>query len=601
MRAGQGVRVKLSCHAAQLTAPAIHFSAMSQNEPVSEKPSATSAAPPAEAESRSVLSSAKRIALSTLGSRVTGLVRDILLVQTFSLGWVQDAFTYAFALPNLFRRLFGEGGLSPVFVPTFTHTLEREGRQAAWRLLGRTLALLTTTLVVIFILIESGLVVAWLLSGPAATERRLLLALTALMLPFMVTVCVLALLVAILNCVGNFVPGALASVVLNVCMIVGIVWLGPLIGGGEPSRDVFGPAISVVAAGVLQLLFLWPALRKEKVELRWEFAPRDPTGAKMLRLMPPVALGQGLLAIGTFLDAQICILLTRTPKMPADAAIHLFGATIPYPLTDGALSAVGYAQRLYQFPLGVLAISLATAALPAFSRYAARGDWAPWTREVRSLFRMAVFEGVLAGCLMIVLSEPIVRLLFEYRNFDAADTARTAHVLAWYGFGLWAFCAQHIVQRAYYSFGDARTPLMISCAVLPLNLALSLGLIWIPSIRESAFAISSSITYSAANIIGLILLERRKDVRIFDGQMISGLARMAVIGAICSLAAWRAFPLWHEFVAKLALPRLITRAIETFGALGAGAVLFLLLAAMVRLPEAAALLRLRRRKSATAA
>ncbi|MBL8879159.1 MAG: murein biosynthesis integral membrane protein MurJ [Phycisphaerales bacterium] len=546
---------------------------------------------PAASQPRSILSSAKRIAISTLGSRITGLVRDILLVQTFALGWVQDAFTYAFALPNLFRRLFGEGGLSPVFVPTFTQTLEREGRTAAWKLLGRTLALLTTTLIVIFLVIEMGLLLAWMMSDSAAHERRLLLSLTALMLPFMVTICVLALLAAILNCVGSFVPGALASVVLNVCMIVGIVWVGPAVGGGVPERDVFGVALSVVVAGFLQLVFLWPALRSAGVELRWEFAPRDPAVAGMLRLMPPVALGQGLLAIGAFLDAQICVLLTRTPAMPADAAIHLFGMTIAYPLTDGALSAVGYAQRLYQFPLGVLAISLATAALPAFSRYAARGDWTPWSSEVRALFRMAVFEGVLAGCLMIVLAEPIVRLLFEYRNFDAADTARTARVLSWYGFGLWAFCAQHIVQRAYYSLGDARTPLMISCAVLPLNIAISVGLVWIPQIRESAFAIASSITYGIANIAGLILLQRRKSVSIFDAAMLSALARMLVIGAVCAALVWSALPWWHAWIDAVKLPRIVARSIETLGALGIGAVLFLLLGALVRLPESTALLR----------
>lgn len=549
---------------------------------------------PDQTQSRSVLSSAKRIAIGTLASRVTGLVRDILLVQTFSLSWVQDAFTYAFALPNLFRRLFGEGGLSPVFVPTFTHTLERDGNAAAWKLLGRTLALLMTTLIVILILLESGLAIAWLLSDSGAHERRLLLSLTALMLPFMLTVCVLALLAAILNCVGSFVPGALASVVLNVCMIAGLVWLGPAIGSGDPEREVFGVAISVVIAGVLQLLFLWPALRRAGVELRWELAPRDPVVVKMLRLMPPVALGQGLLAIGAFLDAQICILLTRTPAMPADAAIHFLGATIAYPLTDGALSAIGCAQRLYQFPLGVLAISLATAALPAFSRYAARGDWKPWSSEVRSLFRMAFFEGILAGCLMIVLAEPIVRLLFEYRNFDAGDTVRTSRVLVWYGFGLWAFCGQHIVQRAYYSLGDARTPLVISCAVLPLNLAISVGLVWVPTIRESAFAIATSITYGIANIIGLWLLQRRKGVQVFDLNTLWALVRMVVIGIVCAIAVAQAFPLWHDLINALGLPQILARAGETLGALGLGAGVFLLLAGVARLPESTALFRRRK-------
>lgn len=551
--------------------------------------------PGGRAAPHSVLTAARRIAVSTLASRITGLVRDILLVQTFALGWVQDAFTYAFALPNLFRRLFGEGGLSPVFVPTFTRTLEQQGRPAAWQLLGRTLALLTTALVLILIVIEAGLLIAWGYSDPAAADRRLLLGLTALMLPFMVTVCILALLAAILNCVGSFVPGALASVVLNLCMIGGIVWLGPWIGGDDPAAQIYGVGISVLAAGILQLLFLWPALRRADVPLRWEFAPRDPAVSSMLRMMPPVALGQGLLAIGVFLDAQICILLTRTATMPADAALRLGGVSIPLPLQEGALSAVGYAQRLYQFPLGVLAISLATAALPAFSRHAARADWPAWAHQVRTLFRMAVFEGLLAGCLMIVLAEPIVRLLFEYRNFDAADTARTARVLSWYGFGLWAFCAQHIVQRAYYSLGDVRTPLVISCAVLPLNLLLSLGLLWLPQVRESAFAISSSVSYSFATVFGMLWLSRKRGVRFFDAGTLSALARMLLVAAICGLLAHSAFPHWYAWVAALHWSPLASRSVETIGALGAGTALFLALSALVGLAESGAILRGRSR------
>lgn len=538
-----------------------------------------------------VLTAARRIAVSTLGSRVTGLVRDILLVQTFALGWVQDAFTYAFALPNLFRRLFGEGGLSPVFVPTFTRTLEQQGRPAAWRLLGRTLALLTTALLSILIAVEGGLLIAWWLSDPTAADRRLLLSLTALMLPFMVTVCILALLAAILNCVGSFVPGALASVILNLCMIGGILWLGPWVGGDDPARQIFGVALSVLFAGVLQLLFLWPALRRAGVPLQWEFAPRDPVVSSMLRMMPPVALGQGLLAVGAFLDAQICILLTRTATMPVDAAISIAGYSIPLPLQEGALSAVGYAQRLYQFPLGVLAISLATAALPAFSRYAARADWASWAQQVRSLFRMAVFEGLLAGCLMTVLAESIVRLLFEYRNFDAEDTARTARVLSWYGFGLWAFCAQHIVQRAYYSLGDVRTPLIISCAVLPLNLLLSVGLLWLPQVRESAFAISSSVTYSIATVFGLLWLSRRRGMRLFDMGMLSALARMLLTAVVCGLLIRSAFPYWHAWVEALGWPSVPARGIETLGALAAGMILFLALSTVLRLPEFSSVLR----------
>ncbi len=179
---------------------------------------------------RSVVGSAKLIAVCTLLSRITGLARDILLAQTFGLGWVQDAFSFGFQFPNLFRRLFGEGAMSPVFVPTFTKTLEKDGREAAWQLLARTLALMALGLTALILIIAGVLLAIWIfvpVDHGIADQRRLLLLLTGLMLPFILTICLVALLSAILNCVGSFVPAAFASVVLNVVMIAGIVVAAP--------------------------------------------------------------------------------------------------------------------------------------------------------------------------------------------------------------------------------------------------------------------------------------------------------------------------------------------------------------------------------------
>lgn len=553
---------------------------------------------------RPVFSSAKRIALCTLASRITGLVRDILLARTFALSWVQDAFSYAFALPNLFRRLFGEGGLAPVFIPTFTQTLERDGPDAAWRLLARTFALLTVTLVAVTLVIEVGVFIAWLVAPPMTpeqlAERRLLFGLTALMMPFMISICLLALFAAILNVVGSFVPGALAPVVLNVCMIAALLGVGAALGGAPLEQQVWWIALSVLIAGVLQLLMLAPALRAHGVRVAWKLDAADPTVRRMLRLMPPVALGQGVLAFGVFLDAQICILLTRTAGAPP--TIGWLGG-VAYPLHEGALSALTYAQRLYQFPLGVLVISLATAALPAFSRLAAQRDWAAWTAEVRALTRMALFEALLAGAMMIALAEPIVRLLFQYGEFDAADTTRTARVLAWYGVGLWAFSAQHIVLRGFYSLHDAATPLRISCAVLPLNLALSIALVWLPNIRESAFAISSAATYGVAVVVGVLALQRRQGVatldrssRIFNHTFGIAVAKMLIAAVVAGGVVYALGPAWRHIEALEALPTFIRRGAATACGLAVGSAIYLLVAATMRLPEASALVARARRR-----
>jgi putative peptidoglycan lipid II flippase len=542
-------------------------------------------------ERRSILGSAKLIALCTLLSRITGLLREILFAWAFGQTYVADAFKFGFLIPNLFRRLFGEGALTAVFVPTFTRTLDADGRPAAWQLLSRTATLLTLVLLSLVVLIELFLLVFWLMSDHGSAGHSLVITLTALMLPFMLSICLLALFSSMLNCLGSFVPGALASIVLNLVMIAGIMWIGPWIGGSDHEWQAVGVALTVLLAGVLQLLFIWPALRREGVLVRWNLEPRDPAVRKMMIMMAPVLLGQGALMLSTYLDGQVCLALTRSHRGAAGAT--LFGTGIPYPLSEGALTAVTNAQTLYQFPLGVLVISLATAALPAFSRLAARGDWQPWTEQVRSLLRLAVFEGLLAGAMMLVAAEPIVRVLFEYGRFDAAATTRAANVLAIYGLAMAAFCAAHIVNRAFYSLDDVKTPLYISLTVLPINFALSLTLVWFDGIREAAFAISSAITATLSVIVSITLLGRRVPERMLDRNTLSAFARMLIAATIAAVAV--AFGHREWFPTLAALPAFLARLIDAAICLGGGAVIYLAASALLGLPEPTQLLHIRQR------
>lgn len=540
-------------------------------------------------ESRPILSSAKLIALCTLLSRITGLVRDMLVMHAFGQKWVADAFWYAFQFPNLFRRLFGEGALAAVFVPFFTRTLERDGKPAAWKLLARTFCLLTLTLLAIVVVIEFIVLAIWLLAPGASPEvqssRGLLLALTAIMLPFMISICVLALFSSILNCVGSFGPPALASVVLNVVMIAALV-AAPALAGDVPEARVQIVAWSVVLAGVLQIIIILPAMRSSGIALGWAFEPRDADVRQLLLKLGPALIGQGILLISTFLDTQLCVALTAV----GDAThAHVFGATIAYPLTEGALSAVNAAARLYQFPLGVLVISLATAALPAFSRLATRNDWPAWMAEVRQMFRLALFEGLLTGAMMIVLSDAIIRLLFEHGEFDATATRRSAAILAWYGAGMWAFCAQHIVLRGFYSMGDVTTPLRISMVAVPVNFALSAALVWVEGVHESAFAISSVITSGASTLAGLWLLARAHRTAFADPATITAIGKMLLAAILAASAVWWLRGFWLAAISGWQ-PALLVRTIDAIGGLAFGSGLFLGIGAMLGLPESRLLL-----------
>lgn len=546
---------------------------------------------------RSVVGSAKLIALCTLCSRFTGLARDILLARAFGLSWVQDAWVYAFQFPNLFRRLFGEGAMAAAFVPTFTRTLEEEGRPAGWQLLARTLALLTVALTVLILAITLIIALIWWFAPVApnhAAARHLLLALTATMLPFMLTICVLALFSSILNCLGSFVPAAIAPVVLNLCMIVGIAVLAPGLCPHDPRRQVFVVAGTVLAAGVLQIVLMIPIMRAYGVQLGFRLDLHDPHVRKLMRLVVPVLLGQGVLALGVYLDAQICVLLTH--KNGTSTTASLLGINFTYPLEEGALSAITYAQRLYQFPLGVLAISLATAALPAFSRLAGRQAWGEWAHEVRQSIRLAIFEGLLAGMLMIVLAEPIFRFLFEYGLISAADTARAARLVVLYGCGLWAFASLHLVLRAFYSLQDVRTPLWISVALLPLTVLVNVTLVWLPGVREATFAFSSCISASLSVVIGLVLLARRTGQPLLERETFSAVGRMVVAAAAAGLIVWLVQPSWTALAHRVSwtVPQ---RAIETLGLLGVGTLAYLALARILQLQEVRVLLHWRRHET----
>lgn len=533
--------------------------------------------------------SAKLIAVCTLLSRFTGLARDITLNHVYGQRWVQDAFNYGFLIPNLFRRLFGEGALSAIFIPVFTETLDRKGRPDAWVLLGRVAGLMVVILCSATILLELGVLVIWQLY-PGGPMRELQLGLTAVMMPFMISICLLALLSSILNCLNHFAVPALMPIVLNVMNIVGVLFVGPMIGKPLESQ-IYGVALSVLAASVLQLILILPVLRSHGVQVPWSLDHRHPDVRRIARMFFPVVMGQGVLLLSVFFDAQICTFLTRGPE--SAPTFSFFGYAVNYPLAEGALSAVNNAQRLYQFPLGVLAISLATAVFPMFSLYASREDYAGLRETLGQSIRVAIFEGLPSGVVMILLAEPIVALLFEHGQFGPEATARAAWVLKWYGLGMPAFCAQHILLRGFYSLKDTLTPMWIGCSLVVVNMALSLSLLWHPTIREAAFGISTSATATMHVLVSVWLLRRRMRGRIGATAILKASLKTLVAGALAGAATWW-LSRWTMRIDTAGLGRTGARAVEVFVPLIGAAAVYLGAAFILRAEEIGWLLGRRR-------
>jgi putative peptidoglycan lipid II flippase len=474
---------------------------------------------------------AKVVAGITLISRVFGLFRDM-GITSLGANRLTDAYGLAFQIPNLFRRLFGEGALSSAFVPVFTDTAEKDGFEKASKLLANAMALLAVFLTAVMLVVEIGFVVVALLPGPA--DRQFLMTLATIMFPYMVAVCLLALGSAALNCRGHFAFPAAAPIIFNIVGIIAAWWIAPILKGNLSGQLVI-VAFSVITAGLIQLIAVLWLLRKSGFSIRVRLTPIEPGIKQILKLLMPIVLGLGFLQISELLQTIISWNLTATDL---SQNISIFGWVLHKPLTPGVITRVNAARALYQFPMGVLAISLGVAVFPLLTRYAARNDIVNMRDSINRALRLALMEGIATGVGLYILAEPIVKVIYARRNFSPADAAQAAFVLQMYVIGMWAYCAYQILTRAFYSFKDTTTPLRVSCALVVVNLLMLVTMVWIPWLGAGAFGLSTTITFAInAVVLGYLL---RKRLGLFGGRkilasVIRGVIATAVMSAVIYL------------------------------------------------------------------
>jgi putative peptidoglycan lipid II flippase len=458
------------------------------------------------AERERFFGAAKLVAGITLLSRFAGLARDLVQSWIFGAKFTNDAFNTAFAMPNFFRRLFGEGALSAAFVPVFSEIMELQGRQKAAALLANVLGLLGLVLALLCLLVEGGLLVAYLMTPDDNASRQLVLVYAGIMMPFMVTICLLALGSAALNCVGHFAYPAAAPIVLNLGIVAANIWLAPRFAGEKVQLGVV--AASVVVSGLLQLVLLVWVLKAHNLPFIPRLFPVHPAMRKMLSLMLPMLIPLGLLQFNAMIDKPMALYFTATKDQPT---LTVMGRTYQRPLKEGSVTEVVNAERLYQFPLGVLVTALGTAVFPLFSRYAARGEHENLRGAVNRALRLALFEGLPSGVGLMILAKPLMIALFVHRGskYLEPNALEAAHVLRFYGAGVWAFCAQQILLRAFYAQKDTKTPLRVACALVGVNFLLNISLLWIPAIRQGAFGLSTTITGTVNVLILAVILKRR--------------------------------------------------------------------------------------------
>ncbi|MBL8757292.1 MAG: murein biosynthesis integral membrane protein MurJ [Phycisphaerae bacterium] len=471
----------------------------------------------------------------TLLSRFGGLARDVIVARLFGDTAVNSAFQSAFTIPNLFRRLFGEGALSAAFIPIYTHERRAETPGSPRPTQGDRLASLTliglglgTGLLTVAGELALLLLLALL---PADPERDLSLRLMMVMLPFMPFICLVAILAGMLQVHGKFAASSTGPLLLN-AFIIAIGLYAMLTGRLNDHAAAHAIGIATTLSGLTQALWFARLLRPY---VRWtrDTAAARAAGALMLRRFVPVVLGLGTLQLMALVDMAIAM-------WPIWVGPTILG--FDYPLDRRSNGILANAQRLYQFPLGVFGIAVATAVFPMLARLAT--DPPRFAATLRRGLILSLFLGLPASAGLILVRHDAIAVLFgrwgaaatqdDGAGFSAEGVARAAAVLLGYSLGVWAFALNHVLARGFYARGDTSTPMRVALALVPVNIVCTIALI--PWFREAGLAWSTSLTAIIQCAVLTTLLGRAAGTNAWDRPALGAAARIAIATALMSAA-----------------------------------------------------------------
>jgi putative peptidoglycan lipid II flippase len=509
------------------------------------EPTPEVAAPPG----RHVLITGARVtSLGTMASRVLGMIRDMATAALFGMshGGVMDAFVVAFRIPNTFRRLFGEGALAASYLPVLAAELEA-GRAQAWRLTSVMLATLALLLAGVVLVIEIGCGLMGLVWGHVP-GMSLVLGLTAVMMPYMLFICMAAQAAATLQALGHFSIPALAPTMLNLCWLGGVWLVAPWF--ADKHQQAFAVAGAVLVSGVLQLVMQLAMLRRFGFRFDYDWAAARPAMRQIATAMLPMTLGLAVTQLNTLVDSLIAWGLAAAPG--ESEWIGWLGSAVRYPLRQGAAASIYYGERLYELPLALLGIAVATAIYPLLSRHAARNDHRALAADLTLGLRLVLFLGLPASAGLVLLAEPLSRLLFQHGQFTADDALRASRVIACYACGVWAYCASPVVVRGYYALGDRATPVWTGLWMVGLNLVLNLTLIW--WLAECGLAVATTMAAIVQAVILTFRFSRFQIALDWPALAGTGLRALLATGAmtVAGLAALAAAPGGLSVPARLA-------------------------------------------------
>jgi putative peptidoglycan lipid II flippase len=553
-------------------------------DPVIEEAAVESEAEPAKPQHRSVARSAGIVSIAVMFSRVLGLVRETIFARLFGAGFLYDAFVVAFKIPNILRDLFAEGALSAAFVKVFTDYQIKKTEIEAWRLAAlvfNVLAVVMSVITVIGILI-APYVVPLLARGFEPEKADLAVLLTQIMFPFILLVALAALAMGVLNTKGRFGIPASASTAFNIFSIIAGVSLAYWLSGGtwEVSANkrtipsdaaqwaIVGMAIGTLVGGAAQLLIQVPSLLK----VGFRFSPllsfADPGVRRVMRLMGPAIIGTSAVQIKVLVDVFVVSGI------------------------EGGQSWLSYSFRLMQFPIGLFGVAIGTAAIPALSRLASQSDTPAFRSTLTDALKLVFLMTVPAACGLVVLGEPIIRLIYQGGRFGASDTNMVAWALAAYSIGLAGYAAIKVLSPSFYALDDAKTPMYVSLASIALHAPTSFGLMYLLSgvgvspERPNGFGhVGVALATSAValfNFFALTLLMRKRIGRLNGRELFAAFLKVAAASAAMSVVCYLSYAFLD---AQFAENTIVVRVIEAFVPIALGGVTFLIFAKLLRIRE----------------
>ena len=508
-------------------------------------------------DKKHILKSASIITLVTIVSRILGYVRDQRITLLLGTTLSADAYVLAYRIPNLFRRLVAEGSMTASFIPVFSAYMQEKRREEVWDFANKlfwTLALVVAVITVLGMVFSPAVV--QLFSGPNVARAQAV-DLNRIIFPYLFFIALAAMAMGVLNCFHIFGLPAATPVLLNVATIlfsVGIVWRH----FKDPATSL---AVGVLVGGVLQFLIQVPTLVRKGMKFDFGISFSHPAIQDVARLMLPRLFGIGIGQINLLIDTKFA----TASKMP-----------------PGSLAALYVADRVMELVLGGYAIAVATAILPLMSHQAAAKDYESLKKTLSFSVRIVAFITIPAALGLMILREPIFRVLFQHGQFVAESTRLTARALLYYSIGLPALATVKLVVPAFYSTRDTKTPVIVATISLVLNIILNIIFLQFlfNKVKNGGPALATALA-TFFDFFALLIIFRIRHGSMGMMEVARSFFKISVCAGIMGVGCW----VGNYYTAFTVHSRFLVQLLVFSGLIAGATVLYLLLAWIFRCAE----------------